>query len=73
MLSDESWTDRLDRQWGRLRRQEILLSLCLDEHLDVALMRQDVADSAAEYGASVREAPAPALLQHAANLRRRTL
>lgn len=69
MLTDEQWTARLDRQWTELRRQESVLALYIEDGLEGAFLYETLDKRASDYGRSVRDAPAPALLAHARNVK----
>lgn len=69
MLTDQQWTARLDRQWIELRRQEQILSLYMEDGLGDEFCYETLDRRASDYGRSVRDAPAAALLAHARNVK----
>lgn len=69
MLTDQQWVDRLDRQWTELVRQEHILSMYIEDGLGDEFCYDTLDKRASDYGRSVRQAPASAVLAHAANIR----
>lgn len=69
MLTDQQWTERLDRQWAELRRQERIMSIYMEDGLGDEFCYDTLDKRASDYGRSVREAPASALLAHARNVK----
>lgn len=69
MLTDEQWTERLDRQWAELRRQEMIFSLYMEDGLGDEFCYDTLEKRASDYGRSVRRAPRASLLAHARNVK----
>lgn len=69
MLTNQQWTDRLDRQWAELRRQEMILSLYIEDGLGDDFCYDTLEKRASDYARSVRDAPAPSMLAHARNVK----
>lgn len=69
MRSEQDWTALLDRQWGQLKRVERTLYLAQALNMADELEKESVELRAADYGRSIRQAPAVALLRHARNVK----
>lgn len=69
MRTEHDWTALLDRQWQLLKRAERTLFIAQALGMSDEYEKESVELRAADYGYSVRRAPAVALLAHARNVK----